>query len=401
MIKPAEFERSKPGFRYDPKRGVWTGWRIDATIGGRRYRNAFATKGEAERFLAELRVEKQYRRAGLPIVTGRAPRISTVFETRLKIIAGRTEAQNASTVFRRFRESLGFDPPVTDLRSAHFQKYINGRAADGVKASTIGREITLLSAAVRSAPEMFPDELEHFEPPRIPRPKVQTQKGKGRVITEQEKDRILEAIRTGRTKKEREQRRASRPAIAAMFELAWLLGLRLGEVLKLKPADYDGSARSLRVVRWKTGAVTRFDHLPARAAELLDEFTDREIPEIFGLRCSLVTMYSVLRQACADCGIEYGRESIDGVTFHATRHSFTTRLVEVTDLATAQSFTGHANKQMVAYYAHASDGSRRAAMERMYGSDRRERLIGILGELKQGAITVDGAAESIDALFEH
>jgi len=268
-----------------------------------------------------------------------------------------------------------------------------------VKASTIGREITLLSAAVRSAPEMFPDELENFEAPRIPRPKVQTQKGKGRVVTESEKDRILEAIRSGRTKKEREQRRASRPAIAAMFELAWLLGLRLGEVLKLTPADYDPNSRSLRVVRWKTGAVTRFDHLPDRAVEILAEFTAEPAATIFPLSCSLVTMYSVLRAACTECGIEYGRESIDGVTFHATRHSFTTRLVEVTDLATAQSFTGHANKQMIAYYSHASDGSRRAAMERMYGENRLEKIIRILMDFKKGVIDVETAGKLIERSF--
>lgn len=185
-----------------------------------------------------------------------------------------------------------------------------------------------------------------------------------------------------------------------MFELAWLLGLRLGEVLKLTPADYDPNSRSLRVVRWKTGAVTRFDHLPDRAVEILAEFTAEPAATIFPLSCSLVTMYSVLRAACTECGIEYGRESIDGVTFHATRHSFTTRLVEVTDLATAQSFTGHANKQMIAYYSHASDGSRKAAMERMYGSDKHEKLIEILINLRGGSVDLERAARSIEMLVE-
>lgn len=110
-------------------------------------------------------------------------------------------------------------------------------------------------------------------------------------------------------------------------------------------------------------------------------------------------MYSVLRDACNECGIEYGRESIDGVTFHSTRHSFTTRLVEVTDLATAQSFTGHANKQMIAYYSHASDGSPKAAMERMYGSDRRRTLRLILTDLKSGVIELIEAIESIEKLL--
>ena len=400
MINQVEIKRPRPGFRLDPKRGVYVGWRIDVRIGGRRYRNTFASRPEAERFLAELRVEKQYRRAGLPFTSGRTPRISEIFAQRLKVIAGRNDEPYARTVFARFASTIAFDPLITDLRRAHIQKYINGRFEDGVKASTIGREITLLSAAIRSAPEMFPDELENYEPPRIPRPRVPTQKGKTRVITETEKEALIAAIAGGRTRNEKRERRTSRPVIAAMFELAWLLGLRLGEVLKLTPADFDEKAGSLRVVRWKTRAITRFDYLPARAIGILSEFTSHANTTIFTLNCSLTTMYAVLRAACAECGLEYGRASIDGVTFHATRHSFTTRLIEVTDLATAQSYTGHANKQMIAYYSHASDDSRRTAMQRMYGSDQHEKLLGILKEVEAGATDPETAAAAIGQLFK-
>ena len=50
------------------------------------------------------------------------------------------------------------------------------------------------------------------------------------------------------------------------------------------------------------------------------------------------------------------------------------RLVRHTDIATAQSFTGHSDEEMVNYYSHASPASRRAAMEAMYGNGNREKL---------------------------
>jgi len=81
------------------------------------------------------------------------------------------------------------------------------------------------------------------------------------------------------------------------------------------------------------------------------------------------TLTAILREACNAVGIPYGRDTTGGITFHNTRHSFTTRLIAVTDLATARSFTGHSDNQMVAYYSHATAESQRAAMEALYGSD--------------------------------
>jgi hypothetical protein len=43
------------------------------------------------------------------------------------------------------------------------------------------------------------------------------------------------------------------------------------------------------------------------------------------------------------------------------------RIVQVADIATAQSFTSHSNRDMIAYYSHASSKSREDAMQKMYG----------------------------------
>ena len=398
MIRQVEYKRAKPGLRYDPKRKAWIGWRVDVTIDGRRHRaRAFGTKIEAENFLADLRASRRYRHAGLKFESRTMPRLSELIAKRLAMITDRRELLRAERILGGFRTMLEMDPYVTDLRPGHFRQFANLRAASGVSPATIGRDMTVLSSALKAAPVLFPEALDAFEPPKVPRPRISRAKGRQRVITEREKDAIIAAILSGRVRRERYNRSESRATIAAMFELAWLLGLRLGELLKLVPSDFDAEARTLRVVRWKTGAVTRFDHLPERVAAILSEYTRIAGTHIFELRCTVHTMYAVLRDACGDCGIEYGRKAIDGVTFHATRHSFTTRLVQVTDIATAQSFTGHTSPEMINYYSHASDESRRTAMRKLYGdSGRRDKLIGILRDFAAGAMSESEAADAIE-----
>ena len=140
--------------------------------------------------------------------------------------------------------------------------------------------------------------------------------------------------------------------------------------MHLRKANFDASRRSLTFVRLKTDSLTQFSDLPDVAVRVLTEaaaFSNTEF--IFAMDFSDATFRAVIKQACSDAGITYGRGLIDGVTFHSTRHSFTTRLVQVADIATTASLTGHSDKEMVAYYAHASDASRRAAWRSLYGGE--------------------------------
>lgn len=92
--------------------------------------------------------------------------------------------------------------------------------------------------------------------------------------------------------------------------------------------------------------------------------------------------------------MKYGRNEQDGITFHSNRHSFTTRLIQVTDIATARAFTGHSNAEMVGYYSHASADSRRAAMEKLYGKST-EDLRQIYDNIVSGEFDFDEFVEAV------
>ena len=78
-----------------------------------------------------------------------------------------------------------------------------------------------------------------------------------------------------------------------------------------------------------------------------------------------------------------------GVSFHSLRHSFVTRLMQVTDLATTQSFSSHSDESMVMLYSHATDERRRLAMQKLYGEQPEEQLDEIFTKIKSGDLDLD------------
>lgn len=364
-IKKVRFTYKKSSLRFDSNLGKYVGYQIDMQVGGRRHRNTFRTKGEAEQFIDDMRRQKIYSKAGLQNPMRASVSLADLFTKRIAEIKNVQEVIRATRVFETFRKQFAFPPAVVDVRTAHFQIYINEREAAGVKPATINREINVLSTAFKRATALFAIELEEYDPPRIARPQCRKTQGRQRVITVAEKDDIVRSVLVNRLPSENPRRTQSRKTVALMFELAWLLGLRLGEVRRLLKSDFKPAERTLRVVRWKTETVSLMEFLPDRVIEILNE-AESPTEHIFHHPCSEHTFTAIIKDACTSLGLEYGIKTLDGITFHSTRHSFTSRLVQVTDLATAKSFTGHSTADMVGWYAHASTDSRRRAMESLY-----------------------------------
>lgn len=98
-----EFQNKKPHLRYDPERRKYIGYRIDVQAGGKRYRNTFRTKGEAEQFIVSLRNKTVYQRAGLKFAGGRLEiTLKQLFETRLTRIKNHQESIRARRIFSEF-----------------------------------------------------------------------------------------------------------------------------------------------------------------------------------------------------------------------------------------------------------------------------------------------------------
>lgn len=366
-----EYKKKRSGTRYNPDKKCYVGYRIDVWINNVRYRNKrFPTRKEAETYIDNLKLKNTYAKNGLSVPREREiPRVSEVFEQRLRLIKNKAEKVRAVRVFALFQSVIKYDLRITEIKQAHFQLFINERLADGVKKETANRDINTLAPAFNLAPEMFPETLADYQPIRIPRPKVNRRRGRTRVITEAEKNLICSFLRAPQTEKETDKVFQNRIRIARMFELAWLLGLRFGEVAKLQKKDFDFKQKTLKVRRWKTDGFTFIEYLPDfichQIKKAIEESETNFIYTISGNYPK--NFYKILQTAVESVGLTYGREDKDGITFHSNRHSFTTRLIQSTDLATAQHFTGLSTKELLGYYGHATDESKKSAMENLYG----------------------------------
>ncbi len=382
-IRRVEFTYRKRNLRHDPEKNVWIGWQIDVRVGKRRLRTVFPTRKEAQDFIDELQRQRIYSQAGLKYQRSDIPRLSEVLDRRLEKIPSHKERVRAKRIFECFRSLEDVDPLITEVRPSLFQLFINRRKADGVRPETINREINVLSSAFRTAPELFPVALEDYEPPRVIRPRFR-QRRRERIITAAENARILEWLYTRNVR------------IARMWHLSWLLGLRFSEVARLVVSDFNREQRTLRVVRWKTDTMTLFDHLPQEAIELLAHAVDDATESRLFPQKPTETFYRILKEAVEQAGLTWGRESIDGVTFHSLRHSFITRLVQVTDLATAASLSGHTQgSEMIALYSHASSDTRRAAMQAMYDRADEKKMREVFDAIVSGNMSFREFVEAV------
>lgn len=361
-ISQVLYKRKNGLARYDPKKKAYVGYRIDVVVNGKRHRDGgFASRRDAELFIDRLKGEARDRRNGL--ATGHAPRVSELLKKRLDSIT--YDKKLPSRVFETFKELLDGDPRVTEIRSSHFQRYVNSR---NKSPGTIRRELNELSAAFHAGPILFPEELDSYAPPKIPRPKKPKPKPK-HVITKEEKDAIVSHLP---------------PDIARMFAIAWYLGLRKGELKGLRKDDLKG--RTLRVVRWKTGDVTLFEDLPDEILKILKEAmkaskTEHIFPHLWAKQ-----FYPPLRKAVEAAGLPYGRAALGGLTLHSNRHSFVTRATEVGDLATARDLAAHSDETMTAYYSHSTRGKRKDLIRRMYGDND---LRAVYDKIRNGSMTFE------------
>jgi integrase/recombinase XerD len=134
-------------------------------------------------------------------------------------------------------------------------------------------------------------------------------------------------------------------------------GVRLGEVVLLRPTDIDSRRMQVRVERGK-GKKDRYTILPPTLLTTLRMYYRQYRPERYlfegrtpGRHLSKRTVQAVFKQACARAGIR--RQ----VGVHVLRHSFATHLLEDgLDPVTVKHLLGHANLSTTSRYLHIADG---------------------------------------------
>ncbi|WP_394772165.1 tyrosine-type recombinase/integrase, partial [Mucilaginibacter sp.] len=145
----------------------------------------------------------------------------------------------------------------------------------------------------------------------------------------------------------------------AMLMLAYGLGLRLGEVLALVPADID-SRRMVLYVRGGKGKKDRDLPLPESLLLLLREQFREHRPVIYlfegqhpGEPYSERSLQMVVKQAASRAGIHRP------VSLHMLRHSYATHLMEAgTDTRIIQDLLGHSSIKTTEIYTHVAQRAR-------------------------------------------
>jgi site-specific recombinase XerD len=139
-----------------------------------------------------------------------------------------------------------------------------------------------------------------------------------------------------------------------MLSVAYSGGLRVSEILALKPGDIL-FARGLIHIRAAKGKKDRMTLLARSAAELLKRYIEIHGPQEYlfpgqqGGPYSERSLQKVMESAMRKAGIE------KAATMHTLRHSFATHLLEQgTDLRYIQNLLGHASSKTTEIYTHVS-----------------------------------------------
>jgi integrase/recombinase XerD len=237
---------------------------------------------------------------------------------------------------RRFLERTG--RPVKGLGPADLERYIVEQVEENrVSRSTHGQILSAARFLFRTVLDGF-DEVENL--PRPPR-----HKRLPHVLSLEEARRLVRAPRN--------------PTHRAMTMLLYSSGLRVGELVRLRPGDPD-RARGLLHVRSGKGSKDRYTILSPRAVDALDqhlsrwELEGRDLRWLFpgarpGTHVHERTVQKVVARAARQAGIE------KRVSPHVLRHSFATHLLEAgTDLRYIQELLGHASSRTTEIYTHVS-----------------------------------------------
>lgn len=144
----------------------------------------------------------------------------------------------------------------------------------------------------------------------------------------------------------------------AILMLVYSAGLRVGEVVRLKPEDID-SKRMLIHVKGSKGRKDRYTMLSGKALEILRKYWKDYRPKKWlfeGSRdekyLSTRTVEKILEHTCKKAVIR------KDVSVHTLKHSFATHLLEDgTDLRYIQEILGHKDGKTTEIYTHVSTKS--------------------------------------------
>jgi integrase/recombinase XerD len=273
--------------------------------------------------------------------SGRKGAIEALLDRTREVLVLQGFARKSQKVYlghaRRFLTALDGDPTGFTERdvTAYIRRQVEERGVSRSTHSQILSALRFLCGPVLGRAETVES---------VPTPKRRRRLPK--VLSKDEVRRIIDAARN--------------PAHTAMIMLLYSSGVRVSELVRLRPRDLDRD-RSMLMVRDGKGGKDRYTLLSPRALGPLDVHLsyiaakEGKPPKwVFpGARpdrhITTRSVQKIVRRASKDAGIQ------KTVTPHVLRHSFATHLLEAgTDLRYIQELLGHASTRTTQIYTHVS-----------------------------------------------
>lgn len=264
-----------------------------------------------------------------------------------------SDAGSLSVTEKKFAEVLGREQvqryAVQLLELGHSHAYVN-------------QAISALRYLVADVLKMPAEQAKYIRPKK--------EKKLPYVLSEQE---VLKILRVPDNLKHR-----------TMLYLTYASGLRVSEVVRLRPEDLD-SSRGIITVRQGKGKKDRHTLLSQAAWSLVQSYIRREKPEKWlfpgqypGTHLHERSLQKVFTEALHRSGIN------KKAGIHVLRHSFATHLLENgTDLRFIQELLGHANPATTERYTHVSTKNIRriqSPLDRIMREEGRENEGGVRDE---------------------
>ncbi|MEW6236718.1 MAG: site-specific tyrosine recombinase XerD [Candidatus Omnitrophota bacterium] len=228
-----------------------------------------------------------------------------------------------------------------------FLNYVEWLRGEGKRPTTMARKISALRRFYRY---LVREKTFEEDPSRLVRSSTPPKQFKG-ALDADEVQRLLEAT-------ENEGDDALRLRDQAMIELLYAAGLRVSELLHLRPGDFNFQYLFLRTMG--KGSKERLVPFHERAAQKIREYMERGRPVLcggraadtlfvnrFGKPLSRMGFWKILRKYALLAGIT------SDLTPHTLRHSFATHLLENgVDLRVLQELLGHSDISTTEIYTH-------------------------------------------------
>lgn len=201
-----------------------------------------------------------------------------------------------------------------------------------VAAGTIIRELSILSGIISHARKEWG--LPTNNPCTLVR-KPPTPRGRTRLLSANEEERLLEELRPVRRRS---------PWMVPLVLVALETAMRRGELLAMQWENVNLEAQTVLLTLTKNGSV-RIVPLSKKAVAILEGLSTRTSEGVV-FPISHMTMHNCFVAACR-------RASISDLKFHDLRHTATTRLAhKLPNVIELASVTGHQTIQMLKRYYH-------------------------------------------------